>query len=105
MKTSKTFRLSDDAVRIIRELCELTGKSQAEVLEDALVKAFGDADQDQRDLMKVYEQSNETLIRLQYVRDSKDLEFTQEQETLHDFLDEVSDRCRSMPQFPKWAEG
>ena len=101
-KTAKTFRLDDKSIQALNELTELTGKSQAEVIKDALQKAYGDQYQDQRDLVAVYNQVSETIQRLQYQNEDQE-EWNEDQKQLHDFFDDVFDKCKSMPQFPEWA--
>lgn len=101
-KTAKTFRLDDKSIQALNELTELTGKSQAEVIQDALQKAYGDQDQDQRDLVTIYNQVSETIQRLQY-QNEDGLDWDKDQKILHDFFNQIFDKCKSMPQFPEWA--
>ena len=98
MKTPKSFRLHTSTSESLERLSELTGESQAALIEKAIFNLERELNDDARRFMLLYEQVSENIQYLEITRDHE-RELTPDEQQVYDFYNELWDRLRELPFF------
>ncbi|MGC9080055.1 MAG: ribbon-helix-helix protein, CopG family, partial [Nanopusillaceae archaeon] len=99
MKTNKHFRLSDEAVRILDELSTKTGKTQTQIIEEAL-KIYQTKEYEENTAIELLTKENEKLKliinTLQLTLQEKDKKYEDMRNTYEHMINNIKKNYEDM---------
>lgn len=98
MKKPKSFRLEKETTESLERLSEITGLSQAALIEKAIFDLERELNDDARRFMNIYEEVSDAIMRLEITRDHQ-RSLNDDEQKVYDFYNDLWDRMRKQPFF------